>query len=174
VPWRSAANRQGISHYIVVSLCPLCTHPVHLLLTIFLYRALEATCATYTSLNLSLFHYITVHYLFWCRQTGSGKTFTITGGAERYIDRGIIPRALSYVFDYYEKVILVWFSFTVDILLIGFHEMCSTYKVTLEKLSHNGGIVARVHGSNKLLHMSSATYMREVDFPPCRDTKPLN
>ena len=32
-------------------------------------------------------------------QTGSGKTFTITGGPERYVDRGIIPRALSMIFD---------------------------------------------------------------------------
>ena len=37
-------------------------------------------------------------------QTGSGKTFTITGGAERYVDRGLIPRSLSYIFDYFEKV----------------------------------------------------------------------
>ena len=36
-------------------------------------------------------------------QTGSGKTFTITGGAERYIDRGIIPRTLSYIFEYFER-----------------------------------------------------------------------
>jgi len=43
--------------------------------------------------------------MLWCYQTGSGKTFTITGGAERYADRGIIPRALSYIFDYYEKVL---------------------------------------------------------------------
>uniref|UniRef100_A0A0G4G4X7 Kinesin motor domain-containing protein n=1 Tax=Chromera velia CCMP2878 TaxID=1169474 RepID=A0A0G4G4X7_9ALVE len=31
-------------------------------------------------------------------QTGSGKTFTITGGTERYEDRGLIPRTLSYLF----------------------------------------------------------------------------
>ena len=31
-------------------------------------------------------------------QTGSGKTFTITGGPERYADRGIIPRAISMLF----------------------------------------------------------------------------
>jgi kinesin family protein 6/9 len=31
-------------------------------------------------------------------QTGSGKTHTITGG-ERYADRGIIPRALSTIFE---------------------------------------------------------------------------
>lgn len=39
-----------------------------------------------------------------CFQTGSGKTFTITGGAERYVDRGLIPRSLSYIFEYFEKV----------------------------------------------------------------------
>ena len=31
-------------------------------------------------------------------QTGSGKTFTITGGPERYDDRGLIPRSLAYLF----------------------------------------------------------------------------
>ena len=52
-------------------------------------------------------------------QTGSGKTFTITGGAERYADRGIIPRALSYVFDYYEKVALssgFLFHYVIDVV----------------------------------------------------------
>ena len=39
-------------------------------------------------------------------QTGSGKTFTITGGAERYSDRGIIPRTLSYLFQQFAKVSL--------------------------------------------------------------------
>ena len=38
-------------------------------------------------------------------QTGSGKTFTITGGAERYIDRGIIPRTLSYIFEYFRLAV---------------------------------------------------------------------
>lgn len=36
--------------------------------------------------------------LFAYGQTGSGKTFTITGGPERYSDRGIIPRAISMLF----------------------------------------------------------------------------
>ncbi len=31
-------------------------------------------------------------------QTGSGKTFTITGGPERYVDRGLIPRAISLIY----------------------------------------------------------------------------
>ena len=31
-------------------------------------------------------------------QTGSGKTFTITGGPQRYEDRGIIPRVISHLF----------------------------------------------------------------------------
>ncbi|KAF4652837.1 hypothetical protein FOZ61_009392 [Perkinsus olseni] len=37
--------------------------------------------------------------IFAYGQTGSGKTFTITGGTERYVDRGIIPRAVSYIFE---------------------------------------------------------------------------
>jgi len=32
-------------------------------------------------------------------QTGSGKTFTITGGAEKYADRGIIPRSIQHIFS---------------------------------------------------------------------------
>ncbi|KAK9811828.1 hypothetical protein WJX72_010914 [[Myrmecia] bisecta] len=32
-------------------------------------------------------------------QTGSGKTFTVTGGPERYVDRGIIPRSISLIFS---------------------------------------------------------------------------
>ena len=36
-------------------------------------------------------------------QTGSGKP-TITGGAERYVDRGIIPRALSYIQEIGQKL----------------------------------------------------------------------
>ncbi|KAF4757564.1 hypothetical protein FOZ63_030220, partial [Perkinsus olseni] len=37
--------------------------------------------------------------IFAYGQTGSGKTFTITGGTERYVDRGIIPRSVSYIFE---------------------------------------------------------------------------
>lgn len=36
-------------------------------------------------------------------QTGSGKTFTITGGAMHYADRGIIPRTLSCIFSEVSK-----------------------------------------------------------------------
>ncbi|XP_060788816.1 kinesin-like protein KIF6 [Neoarius graeffei] len=38
--------------------------------------------------------------IFAYGQTSSGKTFTITGGAERYGDRGIIPRTLSYLYQH--------------------------------------------------------------------------
>lgn len=37
--------------------------------------------------------------IFAYGQTGSGKTYTITGGTERYVDRGLIPRALSLTFS---------------------------------------------------------------------------
>eukprot|EP00961_Rhodomonas_salina_P280627 3790689-Rhodomonas_salina.1 len=36
-------------------------------------------------------------------QTGSGKTFTITGGPEKYEDRGIIPRVLSHIFNEFKR-----------------------------------------------------------------------
>ena len=36
-------------------------------------------------------------------QTGSGKTFTIRGGSERYEHRGIIPRALSMIFQEFRR-----------------------------------------------------------------------
>ena len=36
--------------------------------------------------------------IFAYGQTGSGKTYTITGGPERYEDRGIIPRSIAYLF----------------------------------------------------------------------------
>jgi len=36
-------------------------------------------------------------------QTGSGKTYTMTGGVERYVDRGMIPRTLSYIFSETKK-----------------------------------------------------------------------
>ncbi|KAG1675136.1 hypothetical protein FOA52_003359 [Chlamydomonas sp. UWO 241] len=37
--------------------------------------------------------------IFAYGQTGSGKTFTMTGGPERYVDRGIIPRTISSIFS---------------------------------------------------------------------------
>ena len=36
--------------------------------------------------------------------TSPGKTFTITGGAERYKDRGMIPRSIGHLFQLFEKV----------------------------------------------------------------------
>ena len=41
--------------------------------------------------------------IFAYGQTGSGKTYTMTGPAERYRDRGIIPRSISYVYDYVKQ-----------------------------------------------------------------------
>eukprot|EP01135_Chromosphaera_perkinsii_P002730 Nk52_evm98s226 gene=Nk52_evmTU98s226 len=41
--------------------------------------------------------------IFAYGQTGSGKTFTISGGQERYGDRGIIPRTISYIYSQYAK-----------------------------------------------------------------------
>lgn len=39
--------------------------------------------------------------IFAYGQTGSGKTFTMSGG-EKWDDRGIIPRVLSYIFEQFK------------------------------------------------------------------------
>ena len=41
--------------------------------------------------------------IFAYGQTSSGKTYTMTGGTDKYSDRGIIPRTISYLFDYFKK-----------------------------------------------------------------------
>ncbi|KAJ3613347.1 hypothetical protein NHX12_019597, partial [Muraenolepis orangiensis] len=41
--------------------------------------------------------------IFAYGQTSSGKTFTITGGVERYDDRGVIPRVLSYLYQRFSQ-----------------------------------------------------------------------
>lgn len=45
--------------------------------------------------------------IFAYGQTGTGKTFTMTGGAEHYSDRGIIPRTLSYLYECTEVYTLI-------------------------------------------------------------------
>ncbi|CBZ54504.1 putative kinesin motor domain-containing protein [Neospora caninum Liverpool] len=49
-------------------------------------------------------------------QTGTGKTFTITGGAESYNDRGIIPRALSFIFSRMKRDGLVQYRVAISYL----------------------------------------------------------
>lgn len=56
--------------------------------------------------------------IFAYGQTGSGKTFTITGGVERYSDRGLIPRSLSYLYHQYEKFPGTMFSTHISYLEI--------------------------------------------------------
>ena len=47
--------------------------------------------------------------IFAYGQTGSGKTYTITGGVESINLRGIIPRALSYIFEEIRKrTLFIW------------------------------------------------------------------
>ena len=54
--------------------------------------------------------------IFAYRQTGSGKTYTITGGVESINLRGIIPRSLSYIFEEIKKRTL--YSWKIYIFLI--------------------------------------------------------
>lgn len=40
------------------------------------------------------FHLLAIKF-----QTGSGKTFTMTGSTEEYETRGVIPRSIQYIFE---------------------------------------------------------------------------
>lgn len=53
--------------------------------------------------------------IFAYGQTGSGKTYTVTGG-EHYKERGIIPRAVAYVYQQFEKRIGVSYNCFVSYL----------------------------------------------------------
>ncbi|CDI79832.1 kinesin motor domain-containing protein, putative [Eimeria acervulina] len=56
--------------------------------------------------------------IFAYGQTGTGKTYTITGGAEAFELRGIIPRALARVFDFVAGCTSQEFSLAVSYLEI--------------------------------------------------------
>ncbi|OON16925.1 hypothetical protein X801_07245, partial [Opisthorchis viverrini] len=56
--------------------------------------------------------------IFAYGQTGSGKTFTITGGGEKYTDRGIIPRTIEYIFRQSEKNLEEDFEVSISYLEI--------------------------------------------------------
>lgn len=49
-------------------------------------------------------------------QTGSGKTYTITGSPKNYNERGIIPRSIQYIFAHNEKVRV---SISVELMIRG-------------------------------------------------------
>lgn len=56
--------------------------------------------------------------IFAYGQTSSGKTFTMTGGAERYADRGVIPRSLSYIFGKIQKTTTHQYNVNISYLEI--------------------------------------------------------
>jgi kinesin family protein 6/9 len=58
--------------------------------------------------------------IFAYGQTGSGKTYTITGGPERYEDRGLIPRTLSSLFS--EMQSASEFNYTVRISYLEIYQ----------------------------------------------------
>ena len=77
----------------------------------------------YIYLNYTLF--VTV---FAYGQTGSGKTFTLTGGPEKYSDRGLIPRSISMLYsgviisNYYDDC-LFYLLHKITIIIIPFHRI---------------------------------------------------
>ena len=77
--------------------------------------------------------------IFAYGQTNSGKTFTITGGARSYGDRGIIPRTLSYLYQHIIQVSTrAWMA---DYVSVGFRRInplvISTLRLHSEESSKN-------------------------------------
>ena len=77
--------------------------------TIFNDVAKEVIDSTIDGYNGTIFAY---------GQTGSGKTYTITGGVESISQRGIIPRALSYIFEETKKRTLFTWKIYISYLEI--------------------------------------------------------
>lgn len=74
----------------------------------------------------------------------ANKTFTITGGPEKYSDRGIIPRAISMLFASFQEQSEFSFSCYISYLEIynenGYDLLASNNKSTLESSQGNNDI----------------------------------
>lgn len=66
-------------------------------MSVCLWRAISATLLQ--NCSFAIFRFAHKYYVCALTQTGSGKTFTITGGVESYHARGIIPRSVSMIFN---------------------------------------------------------------------------
>jgi kinesin family protein 6/9 len=94
---------------------------------------------------------------------GSGKTFTITGGAERYADRGIIPRTLSELFGRSEKrggTTTIYISYLEIYNESGFDLLCSEQASKgfedLPKVTMMEDAEGNVHLRNLSMHLAAS------------------
>jgi len=67
-----------------------------IILPVYALQVFETVCLPVVEAALEGFNGTVFAY----GQTGSGKTFTMSGGSERYMDRGIIPRAVAHLYDH--------------------------------------------------------------------------
>uniref|UniRef100_A0A8C4NJK3 Kinesin-like protein n=1 Tax=Eptatretus burgeri TaxID=7764 RepID=A0A8C4NJK3_EPTBU len=101
--------------------------------------------------------------IFAYGQTGSGKTFTITGGVEKYIDRGIIPRTLSYLFEQINKETSQVFTMHISYLEIynenGYDLLDPRHEVlgleNMPKVALMEDMEQNIHLKNLSLHQAS-------------------
>ncbi|CAH8430792.1 unnamed protein product [Heterobilharzia americana] len=105
--------------------------------------------------------------IFAYGQTGSGKTYTITGGTEKYSERGIIPRTIAYLFDHFEKNLGSEFTLKISYMEIynevGYDLLDSRHNITskLEDLPRvtlfEHTEAGTVHLKNLSIHSASNT-----------------
>ncbi len=109
--------------------------------------------------------------IFAYGQTGSGKTFTITGGSERYIDRGIIPRALSALFKRFQSDADTKYSAFISYLEIynndGYDLLDSTHETSKLEDMRKVAMLEDEDGNYHLKNLSMHPVSSEEDALNC-------
>ena len=125
---------------------------------VFEHVARDAVLTALDGVNSTVFAY---------GQTGSGKTFTITGGVERYADRGLIPRALSLLFEEFQKRTHVQYTAHISFLEIyqekGYDLLAADHGKKSRKDLKKVCISEDAHGLLHLQNLSMHRVAREED-----------
>ena len=98
--------------------------------------------------------------IFAYGQTGSGKTYTMTG--ERYADRGIIPRTISYIFSEANRRTDTEFNININYLEIynneGYDLLSEEHSNTYKELSDLPKVVPLERGNGELMLSGLTTH----------------
>ena len=105
--------------------------------------------------------------IFAYGQTGSGKTFTLTGGPERYADRGIIPRSISMLYNEFRNRTDVQFKAYISYLEIYNEQGYDLLDQSHETKSHDDlpkvALLEDEHGNFHLKNLSMHPAETEED-----------
>ena len=108
---------------------------IEFMIILMTWNKLLVTMIFLESYDHSLLYWLILILSNVCMQTGSGKTFTITGGAERYSDRGIIPRTLSYFYEQFEQVCTKKYGSALPVFAHTMFTCCNVFDIHLYNIS---------------------------------------